>query len=304
MLNTIFATKGGMSQVWTKQGKRLPVTKCVVEDNIVLGQQKCVAVDYKTENLQQKPCNIFEIGYGKKKLSNMPKPLREIIKQSGFSFGVKQIKGVKFFADDGLEEQDIPLKVGDILDLTQILSVGDIVKVQGTSKGRGFTGVVKRYGVKGGPRTHGQRDRERHIGSIGAMTDPGRVLKGRKMPGHHGGETITVANLVVAHIDPEEKQVWLSGPIPGHLGSVIKIIKTSDKKDIELNMQASGIAQKPEEKTEAESEKKEQNQEPEAKKEQAQKEEKKQKKTKSEKKEDKKEQPAAEAEDEQAADKS
>lgn len=243
MLNTIFATKGEMSQVWTKQGKRLPVTKCLVEDNIVLGQQECEAIDYRTSNLQKKPCLIFEIGYGKKKLSNMPKPLREIIKKSGFSFGVKQIKGVKYFNDDEQGSQPAELKIGDSLDLTQTLSVGDVVKVQGSSKGRGFTGVVKRYKVKGGPRTHGQRDRERHIGSIGAMTDPGRVFKGKKMPGHHGAETKTVANLTILHVDPEKKEVWISGPIPGHFGTVVKIVKTSEKKDIQLDQEASGIAE-------------------------------------------------------------
>ncbi len=243
MLNTIFATKGEMSQVWTKQGKRLPVTKCLVEDNIVLGEQECVAIDYSTDDFQKKPCLIFEIGYGKKKLSNMSKPLREIIKKSGFSFGVKQIKGVKYFSNDDQNKQPDSLKVGDSLDLTQILSVGDVVKVQGSSKGRGFTGVVKRYKVKGGPRTHGQRDRDRHIGSIGAMTDPGRVLKGRKMPGHHGTETKTVTNLTILYIDPQKKEVWISGPIPGHFGTVVKIIKTSKRKDIELNQEASGIAE-------------------------------------------------------------
>jgi large subunit ribosomal protein L3 len=241
MLNTIFATKGGMSQVWTKQGKRLPVTKCMVDDNVVLGQQKSTVIDYHNNTRKQQPCLIFEIGYGKKKLKNTPKPLREKIKKSGFSFGVKQIKGVHYLLQDKEDEQDLKIEPGTTLDLFKTLEVGDIVKVQGTSKGRGFAGVIKRHGMHGGNRTHGQSDRERAPGSIGAMTDPGRVLKGKKMPGHYGVETKTVANLTVVHLDPEKKEVWLSGPIPGYRGSTVRIVKTGQKKELELDQQASGI---------------------------------------------------------------
>ena len=241
MLNTIFATKRGMSQVWTDQGKRMPVTKCDIQSNIVVGQQKCVAVNRDTNDLQRQPCIIFEIGYGKKKLKNMTKPLRTKIKKSGFSFGIKQIKGVKKFLKNN-DESTQDLKVGDILKPTEILAVGDIVKVQGVSKGHGFTGVVKRYGMAGGPRTHGQRDRERAVGSIGAMTYPGRVWKGKKMPGHHGNEVKTITNLTVLYVSSDS--LWLSGPIPGFRGSTIRIIKTGDKKEIKLDEVASGLKNK------------------------------------------------------------
>jgi large subunit ribosomal protein L3 len=240
MLDTIFATKTGMSQVWTQTGKRMPVTKFKVEDNVIIGQQKGLSVDRQKPQKGPQPCLIFEIGYGQKKLKNMPKPLREKIKKSGFSTGLKQIKGVKIFESDLEENQEF--KPGQILELSEILTIGDVVKVTGTSKGKGFAGGMKRHNFSGGPRTHGQRDRERAIGSIGAMTDPGRVFKGKKMPGHMGVEQNTVKNLVIAHIDSAKNEVWVTGPTPGHRGSVAKISRSGQERDLKLDKKASGIA--------------------------------------------------------------
>ncbi len=253
MLNTIFATKREMTQVWTKQGKRMPVTKCVIDDNVILGQQKCFVTDHEDKNFSQKPALILEIGYGKKKLKNTSKPLRKIIEQSGFSFGVRQIKGVRMpvNAENDVETQTDQFKVGEILDIDQVLKVGDVVKVQGISKGHGFAGVIKRYGMRGGPKTRGQSDRHRAVGSIGGQT-PGKVWKGKRMPGHYGVDTTTVFNLVVVHIDPETKEVWLSGPIPGHLNSTVRITNTGVSKVLELDKDASGIKTAVEPKTEEE----------------------------------------------------
>jgi large subunit ribosomal protein L3 len=216
MLNTIFATKIGMSQAWSKLGKRLPITKLMVDDNCVLSVKK-----------DQNQVLKAEIAYGAKKLKNVAKPLREQISQSGFSSGFRQIRAI---------EADEDIKKGEKIQANQVLEVGDVVAVQGVSKGRGFAGVVKRYGFHGGPRTHGQSDRQRAPGSIGSGTDPGRVWKGKKMPGHYGVETKTVLGLVVAHIDLENKEVWVTGPVPGHKNSIVRIQKTGEKKDLELNM--------------------------------------------------------------------
>lgn len=245
MLNTIFATKGGMSQAWTKDGKRLPVTKCLVDQNIILGTQKAVVKVSQNSTFKKQPCLILEIGYGKKKLKNTPKPLRTRIKQSGFSFGPKQVRGIRVPFEGKAQEENVNFKVGQTIDLEQVLAVGDVVKVQGSSKGRGFAGVVKRYGMAGGPRTHGQRDRERSVGSIGASADWGHVFKGKKMPGHFGNETVTVRNLTVVYIDPDKKEIWLSGPIPGHRNSIISITKTDGKNNLELDKVASGIDPQP-----------------------------------------------------------
>lgn len=219
MLNTIFATKIGMSQAWSKLGKRLPITKLLVEDNRVLSVKE-------TPDQQL----TAEIAYGTKKIKNMTKPLREQLKKSGFSLGAKQIKGAKV---------DESVKSGELLSLDNLLAVGDVVAIQGVSKGKGFAGGVKRYGFHGGPRTHGQSDRGRAPGSIGSGTDPGRIWKGKRMAGHMGTETKTVTGLVVAYIAPDNKEIWVTGPVPGYKSSIVRIQKTGEKKNLELNLAAS-----------------------------------------------------------------
>jgi large subunit ribosomal protein L3 len=237
MLDSIFATKLDMTQAWSKDGKRLAVTRCQVDNNFV--------VDQKTNH-------IFEIGYGQKKLKNMPKPLRSKMQKSGFSIGVKKLEGLyQPLQEKQTQEENKTadqIKVGDIVKVGQVLEIGDVIKVQGTTKGRGFAGVIKRHGFHGGQRTHGQSDRERAPGSIGAGTDPGRVWPGKKMPGHYGTDTKTVSGLVVLHINQDTSEVWLSGPVPGHYSSIVKIIKTGHKKQIDLDENASGIIPKPVEK--------------------------------------------------------
>ncbi|MCL4208214.1 50S ribosomal protein L3 [Patescibacteria group bacterium] len=229
MLNQVFATKLKMSQGWTTTGKRVAITRCRVESNLVVAEVKSPETDSK---------KIFEIGYGTKKAKNMSKPLRTKLEKSGFSNGILGLQGVHHEGED--------VKVGDSINLEQVLEVGDIVKVQGTSKGRGFGGVMKRHGFKGvGGRTHGQSDRQRAPGSIGSGTTPGRVLKGLRMAGHYGVETISISNLTVLHIDSVNQEVWLSGPVPGSFNSIVRIEKMGKKKNIVLDKKASGIKEAP-----------------------------------------------------------
>lgn len=105
------------------------------------------------------------------------------------------------------------------------LAVGDKVKVTGTSKGKGFAGVVKRWKFAGGPRTHGQSDRERAPGSIGQTTTPGRVYKGKKMAGRMGGKKVTVKGLKVVEVKPEENLLVVKGLVPGHKGRQVLVSK-------------------------------------------------------------------------------
>jgi large subunit ribosomal protein L3 len=233
MLQTVIATKLGMSQGWTNTGKRVAITRCKVDNNLIVGQQPTPQSDDTKA--------VFEIGYGARKLKNMTKPLQGKMTKGGFSVGVKGIKGVRVSIEEG---QELP-KVGDTITVENVLEVGDVVQVQGTSKGRGFAGGIKRHGFHGGPKTHGQSDRERAVGSIGAGTYPGRVWKGKKMPGHYGVETKSVTGLVVLYIDPETQEVWLSGPVPGSIKSAVTIMKTGKKKEIALDTKASGIPEKP-----------------------------------------------------------
>lgn len=102
---------------------------------------------------------------------------------------------------------------------------GDLVSITGVSKGKGFAGVVKRWHFKGGPRTHGQSDRERAPGSSGSTTTPGRVHKGKRGPGRMGSEKITVKNLEILRIDPENNFLWVKGAVPGRRGAFLVINK-------------------------------------------------------------------------------
>jgi large subunit ribosomal protein L3 len=224
MMTQVFATKQKMTQAWTKLGKRVAVTQLTAANNIVVAQ--------KLDD-QQQPVS-FEIGYGQKKLKNVPKPLKSRIEKSGFSVGVQHIREVA-------AEQGTKLKPGDTVKIQDVLSVGDVVKVRGVTKGRGFAGAMKRHGFSGQQKTHGQSDRARAVGSIGQRTTPGRVFRGKRMPGHYGVDAQTVIGLTVLHLDLETQTIWLSGPIPGHMKSVVRITKTGQNKAIELDQKASGI---------------------------------------------------------------
>ncbi len=213
-----------MTQAWTKAGKRVPVTCLNVVNNAVVGQKELPGQDMKR----------IEIGFGKKKLKNMTKPLRTKLEKSGFSFGVRSLREISV-------PSTTEIKTGDVMKVEQIFQVGDVVNVQGVTKGRGFAGAIKRHGFSGGPKTHGQSDRWRAVGAIGQRTTPGRVFRGKKMPGHYGVETQTVKGLIVLYIDPATQQLWLSGPVPGHITSVVTVAKTGENKAIELDTKASGL---------------------------------------------------------------
>ena len=184
---------------------------------------------------------MLEIGYGTKKLKNMTKPLKTTLEKSGFSVGVKRIRGIRV-----TDAENMP-KVGTTLSVSDILQVGDVVQVRGTSKGTGFTGAMKRHNFKGGPKTHGQSDRARAVGSIGMGTTPGRVIKGKRMPGHSGDLIVAVKGLVVLHIDPVQKEIWLSGPVPGSIKSIVRIQKENATKKIEILRKQSGLPEEVEE---------------------------------------------------------
>jgi large subunit ribosomal protein L3 len=110
-----------------------------------------------------------------------------------------------------------------------MFKVGDIVDVTGTSKGKGFAGVVKRHHFAGGPKTHGQSDRHRAPGSIGGTTFPGRVLKGTRMAGHMGNRKVTVKNLEVVKADPDRNLLLVRGAVPGARGRILIIKKSRGK---------------------------------------------------------------------------
>lgn len=197
----ILGTKENMTQIFDEEGRCTPVT--------VLSAGPCVVVQIKAP--EKDGYAALQLGFGEKKKLN--KPLKGHVKDLG---------NFRFLREVRVSEKDLEgVKVGDKIDAT-LFAEGDTVRVSGASKGKGFQGVVKRWGFHGGPRTHGQKHSEREPGSIGA-TGPQRVFKGKKMAGRMGGDRITVKNLKVMKVIPEENKVYISGAIPGRKGTLIEI---------------------------------------------------------------------------------
>ena len=156
-----------------------------------------------------------QLAYGHKKHINRPTKAR--LKKAKLKINPKGFKEFKLTSDK------VPL-IGSSITLDSVFSPGDTIKVQGTSKGKGFAGVIKRHGFHRQPVTRGQSDRTRSPGSIGAQT-PGKVLKGKKMPGHYGVSTHTIKNLKIISIDKKNYTVTISGSLPGHINSWLTISK-------------------------------------------------------------------------------
>jgi len=136
----------------------------------------------------------------------------------------RKVNMTQIWRDDRVLAVTVLKVAADGGSLLSEFKVGDKVAISGKSKGRGFQGVVKRHGFHGGPKSHGQKDRLRAPGSIGA-TAPQRVIKGRRMAGHMGMEKVTVRNLEVAGVSPEEKILMVAGAVPGMRGTKVEIIK-------------------------------------------------------------------------------
>lgn len=204
-----------MNQVWDKNGKRIVVTILKIGPGVI--------VQIKTKD--KEGYDALVVGFGSKSKSRIKGPQLKYYQKNNF-------KSFPNFTREIKVENTAKYKIGDTITADQIFSIGDVINAQGTTKGRGFTGVIKRWGFHGGPRTHGQSDRERAPGSIGQGTDPGRVHRGKKMPGHYGNEIKTIKNLIVANITKDE--IWVTGPVPGSINSTIMLTKTGVKKFVGL----------------------------------------------------------------------
>jgi len=207
-MNTILGTKSEMTTRYDNAGKRLTITVVHVEPNRVVEKKTADKAGY----------DGVVLGIGEKKHATKAL-LKKLV---GATKAPKHIKETRVKSD---------VEVGTTVKVTDVLAVGDVVSVTGTSKGKGFTGVVKRYNFRGGPKTHGQSDRHRARGSLGSGTTPGRVFPGLRMAGRHGGSTSTVRNLTVVYINEAKDEVLLSGPVPGHVHSLLSITKTGVKKN-------------------------------------------------------------------------
>jgi len=218
MLKTFFGFKKDMSQTYVGD-TRVPVT--------VVDSKACVVTAVKTK--EKDGYWGVQLGVGEKKLKNVKNPQKGHLEKTSKTMAWAP----RYFREIKLEANP-EVKVGDKIMVTDIFKKGDMVTVSGTSKGKGFAGVVKRWHFAGGPRTHGQSDRLRAPGSIGQGTTPGRVLKGKHMAGRMGNARVTIKNLIVTMVDPENALLELSGPVPGVRNGLLEIKKTASGKLQEL----------------------------------------------------------------------
>lgn len=213
MINTLIGKKIDQTQKFLENGKRIPVTLISVADNAVL-QVKTQATDEYI---------AVQLGYGTKK--NPTKASVGHAKKAGFDKVSVTVREVRLADGD-----EVPT-AGESITLDAVFAPGDIVEVTGISKGKGFAGVVKRHNFRGGPKTHGQSDRERAPGSIGQTTTPGRVYKGKRMAGRMGSDQVTLPNLTVIAVDLENKVLFVTGLVPGHKNAIVTIKKTGTRKN-------------------------------------------------------------------------
>jgi large subunit ribosomal protein L3 len=215
MINAILGIKKGMAQAFLTDGMRIPVTK--------IQAGPCLVTQVKT--VKKDGYQAIQLGLGEKKRKSTTKPLLGHLKKVSWPEEDKKDLLPRILKEIRLKkDQEHQLKVGDVITADQTLSAGDIVDVTGTSLGKGFTGVMKRWGFKGGPRTHGQSDRERAPGSIGQSTTPGRVFKGKKMAGRSGSARVTIRNLQVIKVT-ETGEVWIKGQVPGSRNGIVTVKK-------------------------------------------------------------------------------
>jgi large subunit ribosomal protein L3 len=195
VIEGLLGRKIGMTQIFSSGGEVIPVT--------VIEAGPCVVTQIRTQD--RDGYEAVQIGFGDIKPKSLTKPQQGHLKGAGRL--VRHLR--EFEADDPEEHQ-----VGDVLNV-DLFTAGQIVDVTGTSKGRGFQGVMKRHGFRGGPKTHGQSDRARAPGSIGAGTTPGRVWKNTRMAGRMGNKRVTVQNLQVVEVLPEQHLLLVRGSVPG-----------------------------------------------------------------------------------------
>lgn len=203
----LIGKKVGMTSIFSPDGKNLPCT--------VLEVGPCVVTQVKSEDVDG--YNAVQIGWGEKSEKHATKAEIGHAKKAGTTPKVKTIE----FRNDAQHE----ISAGDVLDV-ELFEEGEYVDVVGTSKGKGFQGVVKRHGFGGvGQATHGQHNRLRAPGSIGAGSDPSRVFKGMRMAGRMGGSRVTVENLVVLKVDKEKNLLVVKGSVPGAKNSTVIVEK-------------------------------------------------------------------------------
>jgi len=205
MVNKLIGKKLGMTRVFLDEGKSIPVT--------VLKVGPCVVLQKKTR--EKDGYDAIQVGYEPRKETRVNKPLKGHFEAAakGCFAHIKEIR---------VENTD-EFELGHEIK-SDVFEAGDRIQISGISKGRGFSGVMKRWGFAGGRKTHGSRS-HRVPGSIGCSASPGRVTKGKKLPGRMGHQRVTIKNLRVVDVRPEMDVVLIKGSVPGSSNSLIEISK-------------------------------------------------------------------------------
>jgi large subunit ribosomal protein L3 len=206
MLKGLIGKKVGMTQIFDEAGSVIPVT--------LIEAGPCYVTQVRTPD--HDGYSAVQLGFGEVK----PKRI------SGGRLGHlkrNNLPPLRFLREFRTKSPDV--KEGDSLTV-EVFAIGEAVDVVGTSKGKGFAGAVKRYHFRGGPKTHGQSDRNRAPGSHGSGTTPGRVFKGARAAGHMGSERVTAQNLKVVLVDQERNLIGVRGAVPGSKGGVLMIKET------------------------------------------------------------------------------
>ena len=203
MKKGLIGRKVGMTQIFDEKGNVIPVT--------VIEAGPCVVAQIK--NVETDGYNAIQLGFGDVKTKHINKPEQGHFTKANLAFK----KHLREFRVDSIEN----VKVGDEFK-ADVFEAGDKIDVQGISKGKGFQGVIKRHGQHRGPMGHGSMY-HRRPGSMGSTSTPGRVFKGKKLPGHMGVNTITVQNLDVVRVDMDKNALLVKGSVPGNKGAILKI---------------------------------------------------------------------------------
>ncbi len=206
MKKAILATKVGMTQIFNEDGVLTPVT--------VLQAGPCVVTQVKT--VENDGYSAVQVGYVDKREKLVNKPMKGMFDKAGVSYK----RFVREFKFENAEEYSVKDEIK-----ADVFEAGDKIDVTATSKGKGFQGAIKRHGMSRGPMAHGSKY-HRHAGSNGACSDPSKVFKGKKMPGHMGAKKITIQNLEIVRVDAENNLLLVKGAVPGPKKALVTIKET------------------------------------------------------------------------------
>lgn len=205
-MSALLGKKIGMTNVFSSDGKLVPVT--------IVQVGPCVVTQVKTKETDG--YNALQLGFDEKKFEKLNKPIAGHLQKAGN----KGFRVLREFRTDDIENVEAGATIG-----IDVFAIGDKVNISGISKGRGFQGTIKRHGFSRGPETHGCRN-HRKPGSIGNSAWPGKVFKGKKLPGHMGTNRETVKNLTIVGIKNEENLLLVKGAVPGFKTGILEVRKT------------------------------------------------------------------------------